>query len=155
MPKRKYTVSQTEKFADHMRMMPTATENRLHHFLTKALSKTTARVHSQHIIGPYIADLYISYSQLIIEADGASHAGRKEYDERREAYMKRRGYRTLRFQNIRVWQDIHGVTNEIIAACGELKPFTPGDVKITFCPPMYAAGHRTTRSGKPKAWRPV
>jgi primosomal protein N' (replication factor Y) len=150
MNTRKYTVHETSDFAHQMRMKPTRTEGRLYSALTNALATTTARVHLQHVIGPYIADLYIPYAQLIIEADGASHAGRKDYDERRESYMRSRGYRTLRFSNIQIWQDCDAVIREILSACGELKPFIPGEVKITYCPPRYASGHKTRRNGKPR-----
>lgn len=99
---RRFTVRETAKFAKQMRTRPTATESKLFNALTESLSKTVARVELQHIIGPYIADFYIAHSQLIIEADGASHAGRKAYDERRESYMRNRGYRMLRFTNIAI-----------------------------------------------------
>jgi len=128
----------TKRYARQMRMKPTRTESKLFEALTKALEKTTARVHLQHIVGPYIADMYIPYSQLIIEADGASHAGREEYDQRRETYMKNRGYRTIRVKNIEVWQDCDGVVNNILKACGTLKPYDPKAVKITYCPPSRA-----------------
>ncbi len=134
------TPKQTRKFAREMRSKPTRTESMLLDKLTVALSTTTARVHFQHIIGPYIADFYIPYSQLIIEADGASHAGRQEYDQRRETYMRHRGYRTIRFNNAQIWQDCDAVVRAIIAACGELKPFTPGQVTVTYCPPGRASG---------------
>ena len=139
------TPKEIARFARQMRAKPTRTESLLLNALTKALSTTTARVHFQHIIGPYIADFYIPYSQLIIEADGASHAGRQGYDQRRETFMRHRGYRTIRFSNARIWQDCPGVVAEILAACGTLKPFQPGKVTVTYCPPAYASGH-TKRS---------
>jgi very-short-patch-repair endonuclease len=141
--RRRYTVKETEEFAKGMRMLPTSTESKLFNALTEALSKTTARVHMQHVIGPYIADLYIPYAQLIIEADGATHAGRKKYDERRATFMRNRGYRTLRYSNIEIWQDCESVVEEILEACGELKVFEPSAVNITYCPPMWAAGHKS------------
>jgi len=137
---RQYSVRDTARFAQNMRTNPTATESKLSNALTDALSKTTARVHLQHIIGPYIADLYIPYAQLIIEADGSSHTGRKQYDERRESYMRDHGYRTIRFTNTMIWSDCKSVVGQIIVACGELKPHIPGEVKITYCPPRRAAG---------------
>jgi very-short-patch-repair endonuclease len=129
------SINQTKRYARQMRMKPTRTESKLFEALTKALEKTTARVHLQHIIGWYIADLYIPYAQIIIEADGASHAGREQYDARRESYMKNRGYRTIRFSNIEIWQDCDGVVKHILDACGPLKAYDPKAVKITYCPP--------------------
>lgn len=139
---RKHTVDQTESFARDMRMEPTATEAKLFNALTKALERTTARAEMQFVVGPYIADIFIPYAKLIVEADGASHAGRKDYDERRENYMRRRGLRTVRFKNIEIWQDCDGVVAKVMEACGPLKPYTPGEVKVTYCPPRFASGHK-------------
>ena len=131
----KYSPKDREGFASKMRLKPTRTESRLYNALTKALEPFTAQLHLQHIIGPYIADFYIPYAQLIIEADGASHAGRKEYDQQREAFMRDRGFRTIRFSNIEIWQDLPGVIKQILDSCGDLKPYIKGNVKITYCPP--------------------
>lgn len=142
MSPRKYTPEETQNFAKRLRMLPTKTEALLFNALTKALSRTTSRAHFQYVIGPYIADIYIPDAKLIIEADGASHAGRKQYDERREAYMTKCGFRTLRFTNVEIRQNWSGVVAKILAECGDLKPYVPGEVKVTICPPRHANGHK-------------
>ena len=119
------------------------------------IAKEFPEWHLQHVVGPYIADIFIPYAKLVIEADGATHAGRKQYDQRRETYMRNRGLRTIRFQNIEVHQDLQGVVSKCLEACGELKPFVAGEVQITYCPPMRASGRKgATKRAEIRAFRP-
>lgn len=59
-------------------------------------------------IGPYIADFYCFEKQLIVEVDGWIHAYQKEYDERREEYLRKEGYMVIRVENklVRNWLPI-------------------------------------------------
>ena len=54
--------------------------------------------------------------KLIIELDGSQHLGHAEYDARRAAQLKKRGYRVLRFWNKDVIHDIDGVLSAIASA---------------------------------------
>src|SRR5204862_95760 len=49
-------------------------------------------------IGPYIVDFLCREARLIVEVEGATHSEDREiaYDRRREAYLKREGYRIIR-----------------------------------------------------------
>jgi very-short-patch-repair endonuclease len=52
-------------------------------------------------IGRYIVDFYCAAVKLAIELDGTHHrvSGMDEYDDRRSAYLQRRGIRVLRIAN--------------------------------------------------------
>lgn len=41
----------------------------------------------QKIIGNYIVDFFCAEKAVVIEADGASHQGREDYDDERDAYL--------------------------------------------------------------------
>ncbi|HUO97736.1 MAG TPA: endonuclease domain-containing protein, partial [Rhizomicrobium sp.] len=59
------------------------------------------RFRRQHPIGPYIADFVCVRAKLVVEVDGDSHGSDEgvEYDRRRNAYMKARGWFVLRVWN--------------------------------------------------------
>jgi very-short-patch-repair endonuclease len=67
---------------------------------------------SQHSIGPFVADFVCLKRKLIIEADGGQHnaAG----DRPRTAYLRKRGFRVLRFWNNDILQNIDGVLATIL-----------------------------------------
>jgi very-short-patch-repair endonuclease len=68
-------------------------------------------------IGPYIVDFVCLERRLIVELDGGQHAeDRKSYDERRDAYLRRAGYRVLRIWNNEVNENLDGVMQEIDTA---------------------------------------
>ncbi len=72
------------------------------------------RFRRQHPIGPYFADFYCAAAGLVIEIDGASHQGeRKERDGIRDAWMRDRGLRVLRFRADDVLRDIASVLGTI------------------------------------------
>ena len=70
----------------------------------------------QHPIGPYIADFYCHSVQLVVELDGMSHDNTREYDERRDRYMKSQGVMVLRVLNDDVLSDLETVARAILAA---------------------------------------
>jgi very-short-patch-repair endonuclease len=41
----------------------------------------------QHPIGDFIVDFFCAEARLVIEVDGDSHAGQREYDARRTAWL--------------------------------------------------------------------
>jgi very-short-patch-repair endonuclease len=73
------------------------------------------RFKPQHPISRFVADFYCHKAKLIIEVDGEIHLGRKEkeYDENREAVLKRLGIKVLRFTNEEVINDMEKVVEEI------------------------------------------
>jgi very-short-patch-repair endonuclease len=48
--------------------------------------------------GRYVADFVAPAARLVIEVDGASHAGRTRADARRDRVLRRLGYRVLRLE---------------------------------------------------------
>lgn len=64
----------------------------------------------------YIADLACPEAKVVIEADGSQHADNLEYDQAREAAFERLDWRTLRFWNNEIHNDLEGVLTAIRAA---------------------------------------
>jgi len=73
------------------------------------------RFRRQHPIGPYIGDFACPMARLIVEVDGGTHSTAAElaYDQRRDAYLRRRGWRVLRVSNLDVYRNLGGVLDEI------------------------------------------
>jgi very-short-patch-repair endonuclease len=67
---------------------------------------------SQHSLGPFVADFVCLERKLIIEADGGQH--NPEADRPRTDYLRRRGFRILRFWNHDILRNIDGVTETIL-----------------------------------------
>ena len=65
-------------------------------------------------IGKYIADFVCVESGLIIEIDGSQHA-ESESDRTRDAELKAKGFRVLRFWNDDVLKELNAVCDTIIA----------------------------------------
>ena len=65
-------------------------------------------------VGKYVADFVCVEAGLIIEIDGSQHAD-SESDSIRDAELKARGFRVLRFWNDDVLKDLNGVCDTIIA----------------------------------------
>jgi very-short-patch-repair endonuclease len=72
----------------------------------------------QERIGPYYADFACREIKLVIEIDGATHSTDEEIakDQTREAFLKREGYRVLRFTNQEVYEQVDRVCEAILAA---------------------------------------
>ena len=60
-------------------------------------------------VGPYFADRLCFSERLVIEVDGDTHADAAPYDARRDAMLRQAGFRTIRFTNRDVMQNIDGV----------------------------------------------
>ena len=67
----------------------------------------------QQPIGPYIADFACMSEKLLIELDGGGHAEQKAKDRQREEYLRRGGYRVLRFWNTEVFENLSGVLEKV------------------------------------------
>jgi very-short-patch-repair endonuclease len=77
-------------------------------------------------IGPYIADFACMAARLLIEIDGSQHAEdrKKMHDEARTRWLKKEGYRVLRFWNNDITKNIDGVMEAVYAA---LHPLLSGE----------------------------
>ena len=69
----------------------------------------------QEQIGPYVADFVCREARLVIEADGSHHAD-SEYDRSRDAVLRARNDRVLRFWNSDIMIRTDSVVATILAA---------------------------------------
>lgn len=60
------------------------------------------RFRRQQPVGPFIVDFYCADAALVVELDGAGHADRVAYDDRRTAWLAAKGLTVLRFANTEV-----------------------------------------------------
>ncbi len=69
----------------------------------------------QHPIGPYVVDFACLAQRLVIELDGGQHAD-DPGDPLREAFLRREGYRVLRFWNNEALSNTAAVCESILQA---------------------------------------
>ena len=112
---------QTLKNAKTLRQNQTNAEGLLWHYLrNKQLDGHKFRC--QQPIGPYIVDFACLSRNLIIELDGGQHAKQKACDEKRDTFLKDKGYRILRFGNNEVFENCFGVLESIYNALHQHTP---------------------------------
>jgi adenine-specific DNA-methyltransferase len=70
----------------------------------------------QHVIGSYICDFACPEAGLVIELDGSQHVDAAAYDERRDRFLRARGFRVLRFWNNLVLTETESVMETIFEA---------------------------------------
>lgn len=82
----------------------------------------------QHGIGHFVVDFYHPSSMTVIELDGRIHdvIHVKNYDHMREAFLKERGYRVIRFKNQEVCSNIELVLRKIASFISVISPFQGG-----------------------------
>ena len=73
------------------------------------------RIRRQHPIGPFIADFACVRARLVVEIDGATHSAdvERDYDARRDRYMRVRGWYVLRFRNDDIYDALGDVVERI------------------------------------------
>ena len=73
------------------------------------------RFQRQRPIGPYIVDFICAEASLVIELDGEVHDGEEEQqqDHMRDTYLKRHGFRTVRFRSRDVFENFDGMCKAI------------------------------------------
>ncbi|MCR5880557.1 endonuclease domain-containing protein [Phenylobacterium sp. J367] len=76
----------------------------------------------QHAIGPYILDFYCPAAALAVEVDGAGHGEGAQiaHDERRDAWLGRRGITVYRVWASSVFQDVDEVADQARHLADEL-----------------------------------
>jgi very-short-patch-repair endonuclease len=117
-----------------MRINPTPAERRLWAML-RDRRMPEAKFRRQHVIPPYIVDLACLERSLIIEVDGGQHADSIS-DRQRDAYLRRRGFRVLRFWNNDVLENSSGVFEMICATLHTHHPPKP----MAWVPPSPLRG---------------
>ena len=100
-------------FARSMRREPTEAEDRLWHEL-RGRRLDNIKFRRQVPMGRYVADFVCAEARLIVEIDGSQHA-ESRHDQERDAELKARGFRVLRFWNDDVLKELDAVCDTIIA----------------------------------------
>jgi len=74
----------------------------------------------QHPCGPYILDFYCPARRLAVELDGGQHFDplALRYDQRRTAFLHRRGIQVIRFPNDLVFREPLNILDAIALALG-------------------------------------
>jgi very-short-patch-repair endonuclease len=103
--------------ARQLRRTQTEAERRLWRRL-RARGLSGLKFVRQEPIGPYFADFLCREIGLVVEVDGATHTTEDElrHDERRENFLRARGYRVVRVVNDDVYRNLNGVVETILAA---------------------------------------
>ena len=73
----------------------------------------------QYAIGIYIVDFYCAEANIVIELDGKSHDGRKEYDEKRDSWLNSQGLLVLRVPNLELAQALEEFLEMVWRTCNE------------------------------------
>ena len=95
------------------RKAPTSAEARLWAFLRAGRLRGVG-FRRQHAIGPYVVDFCAPRHHLVIEVDGAPHAGLVDNDATRTMHLEARGYRVLRLWNHDILNDIDAIGRAIL-----------------------------------------
>ena len=104
--------------AQKLRKQMTPTERKLWYCFLK---DHPVKFYRQRVIGDYIADFYCSKAKLVVEIDGYFHYSeeRKYYEQKRDFFLRKNGFRTLRFTNANVDEDFQDVCRIIDCAVRE------------------------------------
>lgn len=102
--------------ARHLRTHSTDAERVLWRHL-RAYRLRGHKFRRQAPIGRYIVDFVCFEMRLVIELDGGQHAERTKYESDRTAWLRRQGFRVLRFWNTDVLNNLEGVREVIAEAC--------------------------------------
>ena len=111
---RPHTMSNTDK-ARQLRKTPTDAERVLWTILRRR-QVSGYRFRRQAPIGQYIVDFACFENRLVIEVDGGQHVDSANYDAMRTAWLKREGFRVMRFWNNQVLQETDAVREAIFLA---------------------------------------
>ena len=128
--------------ARELRKEMTPAEKRLWPQL-RDMKQADIRFRRQVIFNRYIVDFASHSAKLVVELDGDSHGSDKAIrsDEIRDAYLRSRGYRVLRFSNQEVHENLEAVAETIYRAAlpPPLTPPREGEGN-TLAPPSPSRG---------------
>ena len=102
------------EFARHRRQTSDEFE-RLMWQLVRNRQRCGKKFRREHPLEPYCVDFFCPEARLVVEVDGASHESEeaKQYDSRRDQWMKNQGIRVLRFSCSQVKNETKYVIDEI------------------------------------------
>ncbi|WP_206455334.1 endonuclease domain-containing protein [Aurantimonas marina] len=106
--------------ARRLRKTMTEGEKRLWNELKSFRKLYGIHARKQVPIGPYVPDFAIHSARLIVEVDGEFHFEPERFarDAIRDAWLKRQGYRVLRFNTGEIDTDLDGCIEEVLIALG-------------------------------------
>jgi len=111
------TESMPHDFARRLRLAMTDAEQRLwYHLRGRRFMGTKFR--RQMPLGKYIVDFVCLEQRLVLELDGGQHAEQTGADQDRDAWLRARGFRVLRFWNNEVMENLPGVLAMIARELG-------------------------------------
>jgi len=115
-----------------MRRMPTELEKRLWEHLSRS-QLGGFKFRRQAVLKSYIADFSCPSKGLIVEVDGETHEPTR--DERRDRFLARHGFTTIRFTNREVHDNMDGMLMAILERLRSLPERWPGPIDSpTPCP---------------------
>ncbi len=112
--------------AQRLRRNPTSAEIRFWRLIWP-LRHAGHHFRKQVALGPYVVDFACHAARLVIEVDGDTHYSDTALvaDQGRDAYLRSRGYRVLRFTNAEVMSNGEGVFQVVQTALAETTPSLP------------------------------
>ena len=109
------------KYAKTLRTSQTEAENRLWYHI-RAHRFMGLKFRRQKPIGDYIVDFVCHECRLIIELEGGQHQEMVQEDEKRDAWLRGRGFTVLRFWDNDVLVETEAVLEKIRLAVHSLSP---------------------------------
>ena len=103
--------------AKNMRNSPAPAEAILWLYLRKS-GLNGLKFRRQQPVGTYVVDFLCCSKKIIIELDGGQHSENQEYDNIRDEFLKKEGYKVIRIWNNHIFNNIEGVI-EYIKTCVE------------------------------------
>ena len=121
-----------------MRRNPTEPEKRLWRHLS-ASQLGGHKFRRQAVIGYFIADFFCPLKKLIVEVDGDTHD--IDSDSKRDDWLRKQGYRTVRFGNLDVMGNMDGVLLDLLRILEETPDRWVGrQASTTPTPPLKRRG---------------
>jgi very-short-patch-repair endonuclease len=107
--------NQKLKFAKRLRTGMTDAEKKLWFYL-RADRFEGMKFVRQKTIGPYVVDFCCYNGKLVVELDGGQHCQQIEQDAQRTDFLKRAGYRVIRFSDTDALKNTVAVLEQIWVA---------------------------------------
>jgi very-short-patch-repair endonuclease len=117
--------------ARQLRKQMSPAEARMWDYL-RALKSDGFHFRRQVPLGHYYADFACHHAKLIIEIDGDTHFTRAgiKHDLVRDIFLRGEGYRTIRYTNTDVLQNMDGVVTHLLSRLAEV-PLRPGVTELS------------------------
>jgi very-short-patch-repair endonuclease len=101
-----------KELARGLRRNHTEAETKLWHALRNRQIKNS-KFRRQQVLGSYIVDFICLDKNLVVELDGSQHTQSPVYDRKRTEFLRRRGFRILRFWNSQIFNEFEAVLQRI------------------------------------------